>query len=332
MMAIIKFIIISAAIGLLTLSGGCSLIGYGLGSAIDNQRPTMTHVENAKVDKIDKAEEIICVLKDDDVVKGATMRYYQVNYDNYFRVYESYRLDNECYLLLPAMGERLKVSALSGQPYEYLFAGFDVRFNSKGSTSIVFLIWEDADSTIEAKFANIKSIVNMSGDTLNTIGIDRAITDGSIPVLSHLELWCKSKRVNVRSNDAGSINVDSLIAGHGEIAGVELRESHKINFDMKGGVLYIDRHGAQSIRGRLWDGRSRIVPLNDVTSVYVDMPAPVEIRPIPVNDIKYIGMENSRNVKWVLLGVGAAIDVGMIILAIAMADMEMGLGSGGGSW
>ena len=57
---------------LLLSSGGCTVVGFGVGSLIDNANSGVEHVPAARIGEVPGGRQVVCVLKDQSRVHGVS--------------------------------------------------------------------------------------------------------------------------------------------------------------------------------------------------------------------------------------------------------------------
>ena len=177
--------VVRLALGLLLLpvllmgSAGCSLVGFGIGAAIDASHPDEYFMGPRAPDSISPGTTVDIVQLDSSVVSGEYLGVDPLPEQTYSVSYGHYRSTSPLRLALPALGDSLCVVTRSTARHgrvEGLFQGFSagaVRIYLKGLRQTATVDLDLIDSLVHGEIA----IVNM--DTLR-----RELASGTLPVLT----------------------------------------------------------------------------------------------------------------------------------------------------
>jgi hypothetical protein len=273
------------------------------------------------------------MLKNGEVVKGEMDKVDTLTFEEYRKIYESFREANTKTILVPAIDEKLTVTALSEQPYEYLFSGFDLNLTDTDSYPEILLLLKNENRLVEVRLDVIRELSGADSSKFIPARLSDAILSGVIPVMSQINIRTHSRIEEIDYDAIKDLEYGKIYQTHGDIAGIRTIYGRKTYFNDKGGTLYYSFRGQEMISGEGWDGKGTKLPLTEVNSLYFEMPEKSEFRAVPINEFDYLGEKNGKSAKWIFLSIGVAIDVGLIALGIAMSGESYGLGSGGGgSW
>jgi len=314
---------------LLTFSSGCSLIGYGIGTAIDNGRPNVVPVHDSRADNLGTGEKVYCIANDGEVIRGKVKGYSQLTPEEYAHRYEISRRENTASMNLPALHTPIKVTALSESEFEYRFEGFDIHCSESGKLPTMYLIWGEASEPIEVRLANIRKLTDSRGNELNPEQISKYILDGRIPVMKRMEIEVSTELKEIDSDELEGLTAVSINSRYNRFSAVRTSMGEMTYFSDRGAACVGFRKKPIVIKGELWNGRNAKIPLASAVALYNDVPTHPEIKEIALNDLEYFGRQNSKNAKWTFLGIGAAIDALAVVFAIGMSSMNWGSGSGG---
>jgi len=196
------------AIVLLALNSalsGCTLIGYGIGSAIDASgkrtlAPQAFAPENAGRHTPEQGSKIKLILRDGEVVEGKYVGVERLPAAEYWRVYADARARFQLESALPEPGDSVTLALVTGRVLEGEFLGFEgqrwIHFRRETPWRVA------AADVVEMRYAHDRSA---SGQTL-----DRLMSSGAVPTMSAVALEVTMGRYGTRRTERRLIPLDSV--------------------------------------------------------------------------------------------------------------------------
>lgn len=260
-----KRVIRSAVTLSLVLAGlsfsGCSVIGLGIGSAIDSHS---RHVSKENWRDPGEGKQIKVYCADGSIITGKFDSAGYQSTTEYNRRFELWRAGDSSRAALPSPGSQVTIDLVSGEQVTGEVVGYHRPVNLY-SNQVQYERGEGSSGTNWK--ANALVVVKRSSNGATArfqVNLLKSVGSDSLPAVSSEQL--RSLIVAKKAPELSSIAVST-----------ETR---------------------------------RVI--------------------IPLDDIYRIDYGHSGHAKWIGLGVGLAIDAGMVALAIAMQDMNFGFGGGGG--
>jgi hypothetical protein len=184
-----------AVIMILNLSG-CTAIGFGIGSEIDNNKPDYGPVNEGKLDEVGHGRKIVVELNDSTRVLGKFVGLVKDTGDDYRQRYSRIRAELAQNIYLPPIGDTVDFRYASGSSLKGIFEGFDQKFPcSPCSTYVSIRPWSDEGLTRE-KLQFLPYLRKALGDSAETVGICRLIREGKIPLMSRITIVNADKLEN----------------------------------------------------------------------------------------------------------------------------------------
>jgi hypothetical protein len=253
-----RFICLAILSSCATVLTGCSLLGFGIGSAVEQGQPGPQILISNGLDTLPVDTKVLVVKKNgtkvEGVFKGVSPAPRTVAYVNYGVEFERWRnLPGHESIHLPSFGG--KVQILVTMPRSTIsavgrFAGFD-----RGT---IRLITGEYGETVEYDVASVKEVQHTPGDVTTADNLKHAFAEG-------VPLAC--------------------------------------------GQVQYEPTAALQLEGSSSPGFARV-------------------EEIPLTDLRAVHLWEHTNARWVGLGIGAAIDVIVVIAAVdAYSHMSFGFGS-----
>jgi hypothetical protein len=253
--AMALFLVLAAIV----VMNSCSLIGLGIGAAIDSSKPDQVLIPGWVIQKVKPGTQIRVFLNSGDIVSGKFLKVERVQEEEYAERYANSRRQKQEEFLLPALGDDIAITLKSGVYSEREFLGFDYYY---------------APQRMEAEKESVPTVpisilVGVKGDTLR----------GRVPLILVKEILDSYQNV------------------------MEVKALEKLA--SQGQIPFLSAIAIQELDTK---------------------------RLIALDMVYHIEYKNKKHAKWVGLGIGAAIDVTLIIIAAALASSDWGLGGGEASW
>jgi hypothetical protein len=185
---------------------GCTLIGFGLGSAIDSSSkrtfgPQAFAPESAGRDTLKQGTKLKLNLRDGEVVEGKYLGVERLPADEYAQIYDDARERYELQTALPEPGDTVTLALVTGRVLEGEFLGFE------GRRWVVFR----RETPWRVAAADIVEMTNGRGCSVSGETLDRLLSSGAVPTMSALALEVdvgRSRREEVRL-----IPLDNIMSG-----------------------------------------------------------------------------------------------------------------------
>lgn len=224
---------------LVPLASGCSLIGYAIGSSVDNSSPTWNRSERWKVKRLDEGRSVRVTLKDGSVVEGSFRTLVDIPSDQYANAYEATRKTSANGHLLPGIGENVEIVGAHGfnRKGTFMGLGFDradgdsarpyLASNMLENARHHYFLFQFTDKQMrKMRLDVIKRINRSSGVSLEGSDLRRMVTCGEIPNMTHVAIDIANglKTVDIDEIEKVAVmkNPDSNAAQTGLIVGLLL--------------------------------------------------------------------------------------------------------------
>jgi hypothetical protein len=186
---------------------GCTLIGYGLGSAIDASgkqtfAPEVFAARSGGRNTVEPGTKLKLALRDGEVVEGKYLGVEQLPADEYVRVYGAARERYELQSELPEPGDTVTLALVTGRVVAGEFLGFErphwVFFKREVPYRVA------ATDVVAMSDRHDRSV---SGETL-----DRLVSSGVVPTMSALALEVVVREGSRRREEKRLIPLDSILS------------------------------------------------------------------------------------------------------------------------
>ena len=198
------------AIVLLFLISGCSLIGAGLGAIVDHSRPDTLFFESWMIKAVNPGSRINIILNGGNLVNGKYIGLEKVTTEEYAESYARSRNQNLKEVVLPELGDSIKVIDTLGRQWVCEFSGFDyhnfMSVREKGQTGPSM-----------AGLNLIGKILDSDGNFIEVDKIRNLMTEGKLPLLSSIVVQSKVGRIPVSMEKVHQIQV--TVNKHGVLIG-----------------------------------------------------------------------------------------------------------------
>ncbi|HPN45201.1 MAG TPA: hypothetical protein PLP19_17040 [bacterium] len=198
---------------LIFLAAGCSMLGLGMGAAIDKRNPRSysgTPIVYNKLQSL-KPEKIITIVKKDSTViigKYLGLETLSTNaYDHYFSVYRKALTDE---YTLPAIGDSIVYfSWVEKRTINCRFSGFDYE-------ALVIKNY-NSDEQVKVELATIREMTDTFGNVTKSSTIRAIISRGRIPLISVAKIESANDAILIPVHEIEEVNVST---NRGKIIGL----------------------------------------------------------------------------------------------------------------
>lgn len=188
-------ILIAAATILLN---GCSIIGLGIGAAIDASNPDQVNMPVGNVKTVKPGTKIIIVLKDSTQISGKYIGIEHVTEEVYAERYSKSRYQLLEKVTLPALGDSLKITFVTSvNPFECEFLGFDY--------DVIWLRFAAATNPNAMHISKLISVTDSRGNALDLEATGELISESKIPLLSSIGVQGEAGRKNIAMENVHQI-------------------------------------------------------------------------------------------------------------------------------
>ncbi len=170
----------------LFLSGGCSVIGYSIGRAVDSRKADNKLIAGCYYTQVHPGKIVTVLSHDGSRLRGAFLGVSVASDSSYQVMLDSTRAKTS--LDLPALGEKVFLRLESGAAEEAEFRGFDYQFPSFVLLPAVLLKFPDRDTVIAVGTSALHEICTLDGKILNTDDLEVGIARGIIPTRTTLAI------------------------------------------------------------------------------------------------------------------------------------------------
>lgn len=204
---------------LVPLMSGCSLIGLGVGAAIDSHAPTTKNISPWEVHSVEPGENIIAYLEDGESFAGNYQGVTPLDDIDYHNKYDDFvsQLDDTC--RMPILNEQVSITLKTGNKIEQKFLGFDKiiintdkvdvsKFNFDNPDLYCYSIGESIEEKSQRYFLfDIKKYEGNESKDINRSCIWKMAVDGELPIRSAICITDSSQINKIGIEDVTSLEV-----------------------------------------------------------------------------------------------------------------------------
>ncbi len=177
---------IIAAICLVPILTGCSVVGFAVGTAIDGSHPKYSAVEDGKLDDVKDGKQVIVKLDDSTEIAGKFGGNSLTDDSIYIRTYTQARTEIASQLILPGIGDTVAFSYPSGAMLSGTLVGFQQKFPSSPCSTYVVLNSAGNGVKTQERLKYLPFLYRSKSDSLETSKICDLIAERKIPLMSQL--------------------------------------------------------------------------------------------------------------------------------------------------
>lgn len=189
-------------VGISFLFSGCSIIGLGIGTAVDASRSKMDSFGANEVSKINNKSKIVVHKKDSTLVSGKLVGTSQISQQNYDEAYKKFLKHDHVQIseLFPDIGDSLEIIYKDPHHFESygLFVGFD-------HNNILYSNYK-GDRIFQVSYDTLYTSIKYKENELDFIYIKGLINHGRIPTLLEINLLFEDiKTIQIPANEIDKI-------------------------------------------------------------------------------------------------------------------------------
>jgi hypothetical protein len=179
----------------------CSVIGLGIGAAIDHSNPDTKSVENREIDKMGRGTSVTVHLLDESKLDGSFDGLVGILEARYAESYSSIRARYNDLISLPAIGDVIEINCRWRKKTSYEFRGFDYEYRRRrGRVSLkkkefpgvqyIYLSAKPADEDEFEKFYlnDLREVADKHGNVVKGGQLRELAEKGRIPLRSAVSL------------------------------------------------------------------------------------------------------------------------------------------------
>ena len=185
---------------ILFLTDGCSLIGLGIGSAVDASKPDSVYIPGWRIVKVKPGTKINVLLHNGEQTKGKYLGMEPIPLDEYTHRYSSFRENKRSEILLPVLNSTITIQSKSGVQGEREFLGFDYLYTidehdpnimqSLSTSAHTINVRTIGDTTVgQVMVANVAEITDSEGNVVDGKDLTSLTRTNRIPLLSAIALY-----------------------------------------------------------------------------------------------------------------------------------------------
>jgi len=187
---------------LIFFSGCFSMVGYGLGTVVDDNKSGEYFTINEELYDITPETEVQLITITNDTLSGLYIKTTNENSDEYVTGYKNKYKNLKEQFIVPEIGDTLLISNPLGDIYKYIFLGFD--YNKIYVKSVL---------SNKNLFINLRSnakIVLEENHFMNLDYLNNGIEYKLIPIMSKIHLKNKSDSLSVFYHNIQNIQINSV--------------------------------------------------------------------------------------------------------------------------
>lgn len=173
-------LILAAAIMLLCLMSGCSVIGLAIGASADGGKSDKEDYAISEIEFIKPGKEVTVVLNTKDMISGKYLRTTQISDHEYDLLFGEFREESRNLSGIPAPGDTITIFDLAGRQWTFELIGYNYDYltvRRLGETEpIVFFI------------RNIARIADRDKKLISGEELEMMIAEKRIPVIQAMAL------------------------------------------------------------------------------------------------------------------------------------------------
>lgn len=201
---LLRLAVLVPAVVIIFQLAGCSIIGFGIGAAIDASKPKQVTIPDREVETVMPGTAIDILLKDGKLISGKyagtgflTEKEYA---DNYAKSHEQLRSE----IILPELGDSINIVVVGTgrrQPAEFsgfYHQGIQIKFRIGPSTTVRSQL---------VPIDHFSSIVDSRGDVLEAEIVKKLIAEGKVPLVSAIIVQNKTGKETIAVDQVDQIQV-----------------------------------------------------------------------------------------------------------------------------
>lgn len=196
--------VLVAAVVIIFQLAGCSIISFGIGTAIDDSKPKQVTIPDREVETVTPGTAIDILLKDGKQISGKYAGIGFLAEEEYADSYAKSREQLRNEIILPELGDSINIVVFgTGRQQPVKFSGFYYQ-----GIQIKSMIgpYTTARSLV-MPIDQFSSIVDSRGDVLEAEIVKKLITEGKVPLLSAIIVQNKTGKETIAMDQVDQIQV-----------------------------------------------------------------------------------------------------------------------------
>ena len=324
----VRYLLISLVSFAPILAAGCSVIGYSIGSAVDNRKSDYRMISERNYTQVHPGDIISLLYRDGSKIRGAYLGVAASADSNYQELLNAAGAVTD--LEIPTLGENVFVSFANGTAAEAAFCGFDYAFPDLALFPAILLKFSDRDTAVAVNLAILREISKFDRYTLRAVQIDSALAAGILP--SRTVLVIDTGAIEKMRISGESLRSDTLLQR--QLQGAKARLlAIATNSDS---LVSLENYetNVQVVSERICfkadQGRRNCESLENLKFIDIELPGHSVLRTeVALSEIAGIRISQSRHAAITGLVVGLGLDLSLIVIGIAVGStMEMNMSFG----
>lgn len=162
---------------LLSQLNGCSLVGLGIGSIIDQHNSQkVTPVSKSKLEGVRQGSQFIVTLDNGDTLHGTYCGFERISQLRYSKLYAERRGQKPEGILLPELGESITITNTQDRESKYEFLGFGYKH--------IFVTSSGKAKSSKIPLGTVSKLSDSNGNVITGRIIRKLISETTIPIFS----------------------------------------------------------------------------------------------------------------------------------------------------
>lgn len=313
----------------LFLTGGCSIIGYSIGSAVDSRKSDYKLISGGYYTQVRPGKVVTIIRRDGSELRGAFLGVSSATDSSYEQMLNS--ADTATPLDLPTMRDKVYLRFESGTADEAEFHGFDYKSPSLVLTPAVLLKFPGHDTVTAVSLSAIHELSTLEGTIISTENLMTGIAQGSIPSRTVLEIdtgAVKTLRIAPEDLRSDTTLYRQLHETKPRLISVVTRSDSLISCENRQSYWNV---ASESVCFTTDQGRHHCELLGGLKFIDIELPGDSTLPgEISLSTVGAIRVTQSRHAATTGFVVGLGLDLTLMIVGFAMSSaMEMNMSFGG---
>ena len=206
-------LILMGGLGLVCLFSGCSVIGFGIGAIKDDRTPKSKNVLISQIGELKTNDKIELVLKNGSHIQGKYAGRVFIEVESYSEKYEKSRNQLRGRIVLPEIGDSVRVEFISQSPDREFLTGKFLRFDFEKvdvpDPPLRLIIEHLSGNQSWIPMKDLKTISDFKGNILLKEALINLIENGEVPCLSYKGIMVLDKNTlhEIRIEDISQIRI-----------------------------------------------------------------------------------------------------------------------------
>ncbi len=185
------------AANILMISGGCSMIGLGVGAAIDANTPKSEPFSEARLNDVKPGTNIYVRLRDSSEIKGKFKSVDTVADLAYRQRYVNCMSKDSLRQILPKYGQRVHITKTSGDTLTGALWGFDMQCKGVMTSPTLYLTTESNTPISAVSLYDVTELTGTGNDSISVLQIRSLVSKGTVPLRSSIYMIEQEWPVNL---------------------------------------------------------------------------------------------------------------------------------------